>query len=203
MEFGLEQVFDSIAYNFSTPDPEPGVDDLWRKWPDRCDDLELDAYLKTTEGKKQFRKNMLAKLKPLSLAKALGRSLQSPQSKKEREDDQAFYIWVKEQVIQNHRSYINDKEFKKRNSSPAREKRPIDRSRLRNLTNTIGAKVKNTQLLATRHHRQIFNQERMFRVSSVARLTICSATALKLRISKKTSFPMSARIICPKRTSET
>ena len=145
---------------------------------------------------------MLAKLKTLILVQALGRSLSSPHREKEK-DDKACYIWIKEQVMQNHRSCIYDKGFKKRNSSPAREKRPIDRSRLRNLTNTIGAKVKNTQLLATRHHRQIFNQERMFRVSSVARLTICSATALKLRISKKTSFPMSARIICPKRTSET
>jgi len=198
VEFGLEQVFDSIAYNFSTPDPEPGVDDLWRKWPDRCNDLELDAYLKTTEGKKQFRKNMLARLKPLSLAKALGRSLQSPQSKKERQDDQAFYIWVKEQVIQNHRSYINDKEFKKRNSSPARGK--TNNRTCKALKDHKDDRVNsgNTQPLATRYHRQTFKQGRRIYVSSVARLTMCSATALTLRIMKRKRFLMNSRSLCQK-----
>jgi hypothetical protein len=78
----------------SIPDPEPRIQDLRSQWQERCNNLGLDAYLNTTDGKKQFRKNMLAKLMPLSLSQALARSLQSSQREKYREEDQASYIWV-------------------------------------------------------------------------------------------------------------
>jgi len=64
----------------------------------------------------------------------------------------------------------------------------------------IKSNVKNIRLLATRCQRDTFNPERMFRVSSVSRLTICSATALTIRITKKL-FLISSRSLWPKRTS--
>lgn len=101
VEFGGEQVFHSMTYNKSIPDPKPGLDDPWSQWQERCDNLGLDAYLNSTEGKKQFRKKMVPKLKPLIPTPFLCRSLQSPERDMEKEEDQAFCTRLKEQVKQN------------------------------------------------------------------------------------------------------
>ena len=89
----------------TSPNEWIGASSNYGRWPltsmgDPCDDLGLDAYLNTTEWKKEFRENMLAQVRPLILAQALARSFQTSQREKEREEDRALYIWVKEQVLQ-------------------------------------------------------------------------------------------------------
>ena len=201
MEFGLEQLFDSITYNLSIPDPEPTINDLWSQWQDRCDELGLDAYLDTTEVKKQFRKNMLAELNPLSLAQALGRSLHSPQREKKREKDRAFYIWVKEQVIQNQRSYINDNKFEIRNSSPSRRKTNDQPFKTFQAHKDDRSKREKHPAPRDKTSPTNFQSRKKLHVSSVARLTICSATALTLRIIKKLFDEFKKSL--PKKTSGT
>jgi hypothetical protein len=90
----MKKCFEEIEYDLSIKNPTSHVLDLWKQWTTIATKFDVHETLEDPKGKKQWREQMIKKLKPAALRKDITESLKWIGAKGQalREDNLEFYI---------------------------------------------------------------------------------------------------------------
>jgi hypothetical protein len=102
----MEKYFEEIEYDLSIKNPTSCVLDLWKQWTTIATNFDLHETLEDPKGKKQWREQIIKKLKPAALRKEITESLKWVGKKGQalRHDNLEFYKKVKQAAIEQGKS---------------------------------------------------------------------------------------------------
>ena len=98
----MENYFEEIEQDLSIKNPTSSVLDLWKQWTTIATKFDLHETLEDPKGKKQWREQIIKKLKPASLRKDINESLKWICAKGQalRDDNLEFQKKVKQAAIE-------------------------------------------------------------------------------------------------------
>jgi hypothetical protein len=102
----MEKYFEKIEYDLSIKNPTSRILDLWKQWTTIATKFDLHETLEDPKGKKQWREQIIKKLKPVALRKDITESLTWIDAKSQtvRDDNLEFYKKVKQALIEQEKS---------------------------------------------------------------------------------------------------
>jgi len=102
----MEKYFEEIEYDLSIKNPTSRVLDLWKQWETTATKFDLHETLEDPQVKKQWREQIIKKLKPTALRKDITESLKWIGEKGQdlRNDNLEFYKKVKQAAIEQEKS---------------------------------------------------------------------------------------------------
>jgi hypothetical protein len=102
----MEKYFEEIEYDLSIKNPTSRVLDLWKQWTTIATKFDLHETLEDPKGNKQWREQIIKKLKPAALRKDITESLKWIGAKGQalRDDNLEFYKKVKSAAIEQEKS---------------------------------------------------------------------------------------------------
>ena len=102
----MENYFEEIEQDLSIKNPTSSVLDLWKQWTTIATKFDLNETLDDPKDKKQWREQIIKKLKPAALKKDITESLKWIGKKGQalRDDNLEFYKKVKQAAIEQEKS---------------------------------------------------------------------------------------------------
>ena len=115
----MEKYFEKIEYDLSIKNPTSRILDLWKQWTTIATKFDLHETLEDPKGKKQWREQIIKKLKPVALRKDITESLTWIDAKSQtvRDDNLEFHKKVKQGAIEQEKSNRLYREVRSEKSS--------------------------------------------------------------------------------------
>jgi len=119
----MEKYFEEIEYDLSIKNPTSRVLDLWKEWTTIATKFDLHETLEDPKGKKQYREQIIKKLKPAALRKKITESFKwiGAKGRALRDENLEFYKKVKQAAIEQEKSKDSIRRFAVRNRAQGQE----------------------------------------------------------------------------------
>jgi hypothetical protein len=117
----MEKYFEEIEYDLSIKNLTSSVPHHWKQWTSIATKFDLQEKLEDPKGKKQWREQIIKKLKPAALRKDITESLKWIGAKGQalRDDNLEFYKKVKQTAIEHKKATDSIRRFALRNRAQA------------------------------------------------------------------------------------